>query len=254
MPSCEYLSINGRSERANAILEAMREVHPGPVTNRYEGKSEWLMLWGVGFPAHAEAAKRHAGPVSMWDLGYRPGYSRVALNHWHPTPAQIDATEPDPSRFDELGIELRNDGDPNGPILLIGMGPKSKRFLNDANWESRALRKIQKRYPGKKVIFRPKPKRPAPDLGIPVDRSETIVQALKGKSLVVCRHSNVGVDAAIAGVPCETVEGAAKWLEGKEFTPDLRMDFLRRLAWWQWKQDEASKAWKFIVDMSHEKH
>ena len=73
---------------------------------------------------------------------------------------------------------------------------------------------------------------------------------MRGARLVVCRHSNVAVDAVIAGVPVECEDGAAYWLRDKPYTPEVRRDFLDRLAWWQWKPEECMKAWEFIRRMA----
>ena len=76
-----------------------------------------------------------------------------------------------------------------------------------------------------------------------------IEQVLAGARLVVCRHSNVAVDAVIAGVPFECEDGAAYWLQGKPYTVENRLDLLHRLCWWQWTCYEAPAAWRFIKGM-----
>ena len=79
---------------------------------------------------------------------------------------------------------------------------------------------------------------------------QAIADLLRGASLAACRHSNVAVDAVVAGVPFEAVDGAAMWLAGKDYTPANRLDFLRRLAWWQWKASEAHLAWDFAKEVA----
>jgi hypothetical protein len=78
------------------------------------------------------------------------------------------------------------------------------------------------------------------------DASSTIEQLLCGASLIVCRHSNVAIDGAIAGVPFECEDGAAAWLKPQPYTRENRLRFLCRLSWWQWRPDEAGEAWAFI--------
>jgi hypothetical protein len=251
---CEYLSDGGTSRHALAILSAMQAAsrEPGEWTGRYVGDHRWLMLWGVGRPAHAAAWRRHRGPVAMWDLGYlarREGYYRVGVNHWHPTPAQIDATTNDPSRFERLEIALRNDSDPAGPIVLVGMGPKSHAFVKDSTWEARTHAALRDEFPGRRIVFRPKPGKPVPRLDCELSTG-SIEDALRGASLVVCRHSNVAVDAAIAGVPARCEDGIARWLRGRPFDETTRRDFLARVAWWQWKPEEAGEAWRFLRCMA----
>lgn len=250
MVRCEYLSAKPRSMNAEAILSAMQRVVTGPQTRSYQGHEDWLMGWGAGFPQHYHAMKAHVErgrSAAFWDLGY--GYQperhfRVCLNGPHPTPEQMDRT---PTEGRSLRYTLRDDHDPDGPILLIGMGKKSRQLAG--GWEKKALAALRDQFPGRSIVYRPKPGQSSALLGVTMDPSETIDQALRGKSLVVCRHSNVGIDAAIAGVPVQTEEGAAKWLEGKPFTPDVRTDFLARVAWWQWQPSEAEMAWDFLRRM-----
>lgn len=252
---CEYLSIGGASSHALAVLTAMQAASHAPAqfTARYVGDHDWLMLWGVGREEHAQAWRQHAAtgrPVVMWDLGYigrgkRGGYYRVSVNAWHPQ-ALLDRTAPDPERLDVHGLQLRQDADPMGPILLIGMGPKSHRFTGQPDWEARKVKELRRRFPGRRVVYRPKPGKPVARLDCEIDTSSSIDLALRGASLLVCRHSNAAVDAVIAGVPLECEDGAAKWLEGKPFMPDTRLDFLRRLAWWQWMPSEAAQTWQFL--------
>lgn len=245
--ACEFYCAK-ESRHAAAILGAMQKAAGGVQTRTYAGRHRWLMLWGAGHPAHAEAAERHiasGGPVVQWDLGYTAGHYRMAVNGWHPSVAQIEATPPDQKRWESLRIPIWDSGNPSGPIVLVGLGPKSKRFLGDHDWERRKLAELRKRFPGRQIVFRPKPGRPFPDLKLPI-LGGPIQDAIKGASLVVCRHSNVAVDAAIAGVPFECEDGAAMWLT--DFS--RREEFLHRLAWWQWRPDEAEQAWAFIRTMA----
>lgn len=249
MDRCEYLSAKPRSVKADAILSAMQRVVPGVQTRSYQGREHWLMGWGSGFPQHFGALMFHmerGRPAAFWDMGY--GYQperhfRVSLNGQHPTPAQMDRT---PNQGRGLQYTLREDADPDGPILLIGMGRKS----GGTYWALGMLARLRDTYPGRSIVYRPKPGSPSQLPGVKSDMSVTIADALKGKSLVVCRHSNVGVDAAVAGVPAQTEGGAAKWLEGKPFTPEVRAEFLARVAHWQYQPSEAEMAWDFLRRMA----
>jgi hypothetical protein len=250
---CEYLSVGRASSHAVAILGAMHQASrmPGQATASYTGDHRWLMLWGVGREEHAQAWRAHSGPVVMWDLGYfgrakRDGYYRVSVDHWHPTPEQIERTRPDPERWDRFGVPLREDGDTAGPIVLVGMGPKSHAFTGDVGWEQRTLQRLRERFPGRRIEYRAKPGKPAARLDCARSAAGSIEEAIRGASLVVCRHSNAAVDAVVAGVPVECEDGAARWLQGRAYTAATRLDFLRRLAWWQWRVDEAAQAWQFL--------
>lgn len=215
-------------------------------TASYIGKSDWLCVWGVGHAVRNLARHAHikrGGHVACWDLGYiRPqGHVRVSIDHNHPW-RDFDKTPNDPSRWKQFGIPLRNDYDPDGHVLVIGLGAKSKVHLGLAHteWEDRAMAQAQARFPKRKIVLRPKVRAK--------EEKMTIVQALKGASLVICRHSNVAVDACIAGVPVECEDGAAFWLyqNGPNPSEAARADFLHRLAWWQWKTNEQREAWTFL--------
>jgi hypothetical protein len=117
-------------------------------------------------------------------------------------------------------------------------------------WERKTLAALRAAYPGRRVVYRPK--RPEQLDNLPV-ATAPIEEVLKGASLVVCRHSNVAVDACIAGVPVVCEDGAAAALYGSDLRRpanpggEERRQFLERLAWWQWKPSEAKLAWQFLL-------
>ena len=123
-------------------------------TQRYKGGAEWLCLWGVG---HEERNRnRHAqivqgGHVACWDLGYigsgkEPGvsYLRVSIDYNHPW-RDMDRTPSGPARLNVHGVKLRDDYDPEGPVLVIGMGPKSREHLGLNDWEITQLQQAKAR-------------------------------------------------------------------------------------------------------------
>ncbi len=237
---------------AIAAAEAGDEVRE---TTQYEGRSDWLILFGVGADAH-DAARRSqvsgGGHALLWDLGYlqrekKRGHLRMSIDSDHPV-KWLDRT-PNAGRFSALGVELQEKADRAGPIILVGLGRKSRAYLRQAGWEQRAFASICRRFPGRPVIFRPKGD-DVQRLACRADAASAFEKLLQGASLVVCRHSNCAVDAIVAGVPFEAEAGAASWL--KDFTPAARLDFLERLAWWQWKSTEAAQAWAFAKRMATE--
>lgn len=258
MSAVEYLTPLKLSRSGAHILNAMRLASPlsGKVTGQYSGLSDLLMVWGAGSDQNAIAIKRHllrGKHVISWDHGYvgrtkETGYFRMSLDHWHPQ-AYFDQTPNDPKRWDVHAIDLREDSSPKGHIVLAGLGPKSHKYLNSSGWEYRKLRQLKLRFPNRRIIYRPKPGRAYRALPCETVSDGPIHELLKGASLVVAKHSNVSVDAVIAGVPFECEDGAALWLQQREFTPENRLDFLRRLAHWQYKVTEANEAWEFIQRM-----
>jgi hypothetical protein len=244
-------------------------------TRYYEGKSEWLCVFGVGDPSYSAARTKHlakGGRVICWDIGYRgqrvvvntspeKTYTRVSIDHDHPRPLFLDRTVSDPSRWLQVVEPFRSDANSEGPVLVVGMGDKSHKHLNEYSWERRALVLAQKRFPDRKIIYRPKPRSKhaeVPDEKNVVPWPNTvgglIEEALRGVSLVICKHSNVAVDACIAGVPVECEDGAALWLyrHGSAPTVAQRLDFLHRLCWWQWRFFEMQAAWEFLLGVLDE--
>lgn len=254
--SVEILIPPSSSPSALAMLYALRDVMDCRVTSAYTGKSEVLVLYGVGAPDRDLARKAHVASgrhVVCWDLGYFgrekvTGYLRCSIDHEHPQ-GWLDRTPNDASRWDALNIALREDADPRGPILLVGLGRKSRSYLRAENWESERLVLLRKRFPAAEIIYRPKLASEHLPLDCRTDADTPIERLLRGASLVSCRHSNVAVDAIVSGVPFECDDGAATWLRGKPFTADNRLDFLRRLAHWQYRPNEAGEAWQFLRGM-----
>jgi hypothetical protein len=256
MASIEILRARHQSPTGEGMLRALAAAAKDAgdqvtETSKFKGASDWLVLFGVGADVNNRARKAQiarGARALLWDMGYMErkkvvGHLRMSINTDHP-PQYLDQTSGDASRFDPLGIALREDHDPDGPILLIGLGRKSRAYLGQPNWEAKNYAALAARFPGRPIVYRPKGE---DDLVLPCKKDGTtpIEDLLRGAALVVCRHSNVAVDAAIAGVPFEAEDGAAMWLQQREFTPENRLEFLRRLAWWQWKSTEAAQAWAF---------
>lgn len=262
MASVELLRAKTPSETAEPMLQAMKAAMLAcgdtvKETEEYHGGRDWLVLFGVGYEQHHIARTKQVASgkrALLIDLGYWgrkkvTGYLRMSIDHDHPQ-RLLDRTKPDPSRWDALHIGLRHDADPAGPIILVGMGRKSRVYLkNGDQWEKEALARIQAKHPGRRVIYRQKSPDDETRLRCERDADTPIDRLLRGASLVVARHSNVCVDAVVAGVPYEATDGAAMWLVGKEYSAANRLDFLRRLAWWQWKTTEAAQAWRFAKEM-----
>jgi hypothetical protein len=220
-------------------------------TAEYEGNSDLLMLWGLGEESRSLACKKHlanGGRAILWDIGYfgrEEGYARLSIDYWHVQ--HLDITRPKPSRWQSLGIQVTDQSSQAGHIVLVGMGPKSHTYTKEYEWEENKLAELRKRFPSRHIVFRPKPGKPIKALDCDVAAGGPIADVLRGASLVVCRHSNVAVDAVALGIPFECEDGAAKWLSNKPYTEQTRQDFLHRLAWWQWLPSESVDAWKFIL-------
>jgi len=221
-----------------------------------------LMLYGLGgedrYPA-AMAHRRRGMKFVTWDLGYwdrmtTPRTFRFSINANHPKEVMRGDCL-GPGRFESAQLRMGNVSNPSGPILLIGSGQKAVQ-TGARGWAHKKSAELRQRFPGKKILYRPKPGNPIEN-AVDYDGLSygLIDQALEGVSLVVTRHSNVSVDACRLGVPvvCDDGAGACIYpqrLDMAHAQPDeaTRMQFLHRLAWWQWRADEAVEAWKFIED------
>lgn len=250
----------GRATVNAALLGARDAGLNAYATRHYKGGADWLCLFGVGDRKRDVARRAQIaahGRVACWDLGYvsagkdeGQSYLRVSVDHNHPH-RLMDNTPDDPERWDRHGIALREDADPDGHIVVVGMGPKSRAHLHVNDWEIRTLRAVQARFPGRRVLYRPKPqKHRDPNIAWePRDGMSPIEDVLRDAKLAVCRHSNVAIDACIAGVPVECEDGAAFWLYKKSVNPnrEQRFRFLCKLAHWQWQLPEMVQAWKFLL-------
>lgn len=263
MKSAEVLN-TGNESRIGA--ETLRSIFIGgqclgmdvSLSRTYVGTKDLLVIYGAGAPDRQQIMRRHLASgrhVICWDVGYvgrgkdtARHYFRVSVDRTHPNQT-MDMAPTSPERWAAHGISLRNDHRPEGHIVVAGMGPKSRVHLGINDWEIKTLRSTRSRFPGKRVIYRPKPRRLHDDkVEWEKDGQTPIAELLKGASLVICRHSNVAVDACIAGIPVECEDGAAHWLYRNVHNPthDQRLQFLRRLAWWQWKTTEMKEAWTFL--------
>lgn len=260
MIDAEVMMPYGTNATGRVILRAVLEhaaeagVNAQP-SDHYQGKRKWLVMWGVGGGDRSAIRDRHiaaGGKVVLWDIGFFKrtklrGHCKASINQDYAT-QWLDATEPIPDRWDDLDLQLRNDCDPDGYIVLAGIGPKEHAYRGDSllRWEQDKFDELQQRFPGRRIIYRPKPRREFVPLKCETDNTSEIADLLRGCALVVCYHSNVAVDAVLAGVPFESEAGVSTWLKGKPYTEKVRLDFVRRLARWQYKAVEMAEAWRFL--------
>lgn len=232
-------------------------------SDRYVGGADWLLLWGPGAPARAEILRRHVatgGHVLAFDLAYwqRQQKVRVSFDAAHPQRFVMKKTLP-PDRFLNDGVTLTNDWDPNGPIVIAGLGPKALVQYGKsqiAEWEGDMMRACLARW-ARPVIYRPKKdENEVPVWATHVARGGLIEDVLRGASLVITWHSNVAVDAIRMGIPVVCRDGAAAAVcpselpqEPNPLTPAVRDQFLANLAWFQWRPDEAKALWRFAQEM-----
>lgn len=260
MIEAEVLLPHGTNATGRTILKAI-VAHAeaagvdAKAVERYTGSTKWLVMWGVGAAGRSEIRNRHVragGIAALWDIGFFrrskvDGHCKVSINDDYAT-RWLDRTEPDSARWDALGISLRDDFAKDGHIVLAGIGPKQHDYMRGKidTWERDKLNDLRRRFPGKRIVYRPKPNRPYITLPAETNARDCIEDVLRGASLAVCHHSNVAIDAVLAGVPFESDDGVSTWLRGKPYTYETRLGFCRRIARWQYKAGEMTEAWTFL--------
>jgi hypothetical protein len=221
-------------------------------------RGSWLVLYGLGGAdriAYAADPKVIAFDMGYWDRKGSRRKWRVSLGGFHCHPHVMRGPRPDASRWEESGLRIEQAGDQSGPIVLVGNGPKSTA-IGAGGWTAAKSRELRAAYPSRRIVYRPKPGKPM-EAGVKFDRADMgpIDDLLRRASLVVCRHSNVAVDACRLGVPVVCDDGAAaaiypRSLGEADRQPDAatREEFLHRLAWWQWTTEEcrSGEFWRWM--------
>jgi hypothetical protein len=248
--------------------ELLQAVHHGALKSKISSRivdytgirpDSWLVLYGLGAPdrcRHATRPNLIAFDVGYWERKASYRKFRVSIGGYHPPSWIFRGPRPSPERWESACLPIQKRGDRNGPILLVGNGPKSTA-VGAEGWAAAKSREIRAAFPGKTIWYKPKPNRPH-EPGVVYDAvvEGNIDDVLAKCSLVVCRHSNVSVDACRLGVPavCEDGAGAAIFpgaLADFEHQPEsqLREEFLHRLAWWQWtrRECESGAFWQWIT-------
>lgn len=255
----------GRREKIMRLENAVIETCPLPIVKVRvpEHRADVvLVIYGCGSPERTARLKAHraaGGHVICLDRGYfgrtvraPQEHYRIALDQLHVSPEHLDLTPTNDARFARFGIDLRNDYAERGHVVVAGLGIKSRAGLNLHTWEANTLARAQKRFPDRRVMYRPKLHgvKGLDTVRWPwTDGINSIEHVLRGASLAIVRHSNVAVDACIAGIPVECEDGAARWLyqSNPQQTTFRRLSFLQRLAWWNWRVDEMGDMWRFIL-------
>lgn len=246
-----------------AIQQAGGAVDMGvQATTTYSGAADWLVFWGPGHPsriAPMQAQLAKGGHVLAFDLGYwnRETKVRLSIDGAHPQQWVMRRTWP-VDRLVRDRIPIADVWDPNGPILIAGVGPKAHVQYGDqvARWEGEMLAACGRF--GRPIHYRPKHARYPSPPGVIRRDDGSIDQTLVGTSLLVTWHSNAAVDAIRMGIPVICRDGAAAAVCAsalptvghlQPLTQDVRDRFLANLAWFQWAPDEASTMLGWVRDV-----
>lgn len=224
-----------------------------------------------GFDAQMQkifhAYRAYGLPVVYVDLGYFgrleggkwSGYHKVSVNGRHPT-SYFQKKTHGPDRFSHFRLNF-----PRwrfGRHILV-CGTSDKGALVDGfrpqEWENRTIQKLKK-LTSRQIIYRPKPSwscaTPIPGSQFAMSK-EDVSRWLVNCHAVVSHHSNVCVDAFLAGVPnfCEDGVGLPLSHSDLSLIEDARRDGNRQ----QWAQDvaycqfsvkemEEGVAWRVLKD------
>ena len=228
------------------MLNAKRE----PVGHRWRTSQSIAYRLRLLKPLSASARRSTVGPSGGAGAGVGKGVE-VSVESWLALGESggLAVAGDAPGR---RAFHLRNDADAAGHVLLVGLGRKSVAATGAAplRWERRALAVARERWPGARIVWRPKGEPIAMD-GLPMSVGVPIERALLGARAVVCAHSNVAVDACVAGVPVYCEGGAAASLYAETPSPDARarVTFLRQLSWFEWHRRDASAAWAWVLKL-----
>lgn len=213
------------------------------------------------------AYRQAGGHFAYFDMGYfnrkpagdkggsREGHHRLAVNSWDTADTMRIGCPVD--RWKALGIEVQpwrdQMSEPVPRILVAGMSGKAAGTHGFApgQWEREALAFLREFFPHYPVTLREKPAN--------LDAVEPIVSVLGRHTMVISHHSNVSVDALIAGVPSWAKKGVGKLfsytqlidavgLRGPTIPDDRRLELLSDIAYAQWTPAEmrSGEAWTHI--------
>lgn len=264
LASVELLTFCPQSPKGLQMFDALQQALPGRgvrvtrTDTSYQGRSDVLMLWGPGapnrWPAMSDQAARHR-PTVVFDLAYwaRDTKIRCSINDPHPQHWVMRKDWP-ATRLRADGIVCSDQWNPDGHVLLAGIGPKAKVQYGAAlveAWEAEMI--VACRARGRVVRYRRKNARGDAPIGVPAADTGSIEAALAGASLLVTWHSNVAVDAIRMGIPVVCRDGAAAAVcssvltdRPKPLASDVRTQFLQNLAWFQYSTGEAGLFWGWL--------
>lgn len=267
----DVLIVASMRRRPSKLLESLAASaeargHDARVMRQYQPRQgSTLVLYGLGGKdrlPHAQQHQANGGNVVSLDAGYWERKTedrryRVSINGFHCPQRIMQGANPGPDRWSKSGLSIMSRCNPRGDIVLVGNGPKSGA-VGAAGWAAKKSQELRRKCHGRRVVYRPKRGYIEPGVAcVGVASQHDIEKVLTNASLVVCRHSNVAVDACRMGIPVVCEDGAASCIypsrledEAKQPSEELRREFLHRLAWWQWSESEIERGeiWPWLVE------
>lgn len=256
---CHYTAGSRRSEHVARSMAA-GAVARGDTAEIVEGfdpvvRGDVVAAYGWRHPELFEAYRAAGKDFIYIDLGWwgrKPanqlldGYHKVSVNGRDPGPYFRRGSTPD--RFMVHGQHIAPWRGPGYHILLAGMSGKSAktRGFEPQQWEREMIDRI-KALTDRPIVYRPKPSwaDATPLAGTTFSHgSNPISHALQRAHAVVTLHSNVSVDALLAGVPVICRGGVGAELSGEigqlenPPMPDGRHELMADIAWCQFSGAE----------------
>lgn len=225
------------------------------------------VAYGWGHPGLFEAYRARGGHFAYLDLGWwgrKPrkdvlgGFHKVSINGREPGAYFRGNYATD--RFCRHGLTVAPWRPSGAHILLAGMSAKSAktRGLRPQEWEMSMIAAIRA-LTDRPIVYRPKPSwlEATPLPGTIFSFPETPVEtALRDCWMVVTLHSNVAVDALLAGVPVNVAEGVAAEFSTplaaleSPLRQDGREQLMADIAYSQWSAKEmaSGEAWRHLLE------
>jgi hypothetical protein len=265
----DILAAQSMRPRPAQMMEALAQSgsalgHDIQLTRHYSPRAgSVLITYGLGGSDRWPYARQHASngwhyvafDAGYWERKTKDRRYRVSIDGFHCPKLIMRGPDPGPERLAASKIEVSNHHSRYGDVILVGNS--SKAALVGANgWAARKSAELR-RHSSRTIVYRPKHRQV--ERGVLCDRTEMdcdIEKLIAGASLVVCLHSNVAVDACRLGIPVVCEDGAAAAIypsrlkdEAKQPSEAVRMEFLRRLAWWQWSESEMERGdvWRWLI-------
>lgn len=227
---------------------------------------EWAVFYGLDgnlkriFEDYSKIGRAIYVDLGYWSRlagGKLAGFHKIVLNDRHPQGYYRRSSPAD--RFAAHDVKIAPWKTDGKHIVLAGMGDKAARFEGfvPENWERGVIEQLQQ-VTNRRIVYRPKPSwkhaKPLPgtDYAHP---SLPIENVLKGAWAVVTHHSNVAVDAILAGIPAFCWEGVAREMSLQDlsrieqpFYPEGRAQWAADIAYCQWSVAEIEQGlpWGYL--------
>lgn len=217
--------------------------------------------------ADYKRAGKHAILIDLgfWERHYNgrlSGYHKIVVNDYHPTDYP-HKTRYAADRLYRLKLPINPFRKGGQHILVAGMSEKAAGIYGHAarDYEQGVITKLRK-LTDRRIIYRPKPSWPDAKPLEGADYSppdQPLENVLHSAFAVVTHHSNVAIDAIVAGVPAFVVESIAKPLcktniaeVNDPYYPseEERLQWLQNAAYLQWHvaEIEMGLPWRHLKE------